>query len=128
MADTTTPSADGRVPSTSYLAGFEVYRIAIEFQELVPRLLARTRHPTLRDQLERASFSMVLNLAEGIGRYSRADKAHFYRIARGSALETAAAIDILKARQAIDSALHHNAAALLARVGQMLTMLLRRTR
>jgi len=39
----------------------------------------------LRDQLDRVSVSIVLNIAEGAGRFSPPDKGRFYSIARGSA-------------------------------------------
>ena len=110
----------------SHLDRFEIYRVAIEFQELIPRLLPRKGHAELRDQLDRASISFVLNLAEGLGRFSRGEKAHFYRVANGSALESAAALDVLNARMAIDRAAYRDAKALLARAGQMLTRLARR--
>jgi hypothetical protein len=69
---------------------FDVYQVALEFQELVPRLFPRRGYAALRDQLDRASASILLNIAEGTGRFGRADKAHFYLIARGSAMESAA--------------------------------------
>jgi len=50
----------------------------------------------LRDQLERASLGIVLNIAEGAGRRSAADKRRFYEMARGSATETAAITDVLR--------------------------------
>ena len=43
----------------------------------------------LRDQLARSSSSIVLNIAEGCGRFARAEQADFYAIARGSAMECA---------------------------------------
>jgi len=52
----------------------------------------------LRDQLERASLSIVLNTAESAGRSSALDKARFVTIARGSATECAAILDVLLAR------------------------------
>ena len=49
----------------------------------------------LGDQLKRAALSVLLNTAEGAGRRERRDKAKFFNIARGSALECAAALDAL---------------------------------
>ena len=77
---------------------FDVYRVACEFQSLVPKLVPRRGYAALRDQLDRASSSVLLNLAEGCGRFSRAEKAQFYTIARGSAMECAAVLDVLSAR------------------------------
>lgn len=54
-----------------------------------------------KDQLDRASTSMPLNIAEGNGRYTEKDRCHFFDIARGSALECAAALDVLRARRRI---------------------------
>lgn len=46
------------------------------------------------EQLKRASLSVVLNIAEGSGRYSKADKRHFYVMSRGSVYECASLISI----------------------------------
>src|SRR5687768_518436 len=48
----------------------------------------------LRDQLKRASSSVVLNLAEGSAKPTVRDRAKFYRIALGSLRETQAILDI----------------------------------
>ena len=74
----------------------------------------------LRDQLDRASVSIVLNTAEGAGRVSPADKARFYAMARGSATECAAVLDLLWARGLVDPALRNRARSLLVRIVQML--------
>jgi four helix bundle protein len=42
----------------------------------------------LKDQLDRAATSIVLNIAEGAGEFSKDEKQRFYRIARRSATET----------------------------------------
>ena len=49
----------------------------------------------LQKQLKRASISVVLNIAEGVGRFTKPDKRHFYLISRGSAYEVAALLQIL---------------------------------
>lgn len=50
----------------------------------------------LRDQLRRASHSIPLNIAEGSSRYTAADKANFFRIARGSVFECVAILDSIQ--------------------------------
>lgn len=49
-----------------------------------------------KDQLERAAFSIMLNIAEGTGRFTKPDKRNFYVIARGSVFECVAIFDYLK--------------------------------
>jgi four helix bundle protein len=117
---------EGGYAAVGRLLDFErldVYRVAIEFQVLLARLLPRKGFASIRDQLERASASAVLNIAEGAGRARATDKARFYVIARGSAMESAAALDVLLARGAIAPAEHRHARGLLVRVVQMLTKL-----
>jgi len=48
---------------------------------------------TSRDQLRRASFSIMLNIAEGSGRFTARDKKNFYVISRGSVFECVAILD-----------------------------------
>jgi four helix bundle protein len=52
-----------------------------------------------RDQRDRASTSIVLNLAEGNGKRSHPERCRFFDIARGSTLECTACLDILVARE-----------------------------
>ena len=100
-----------------------MYRIALEFQTLACQLVPRRGCAELRDQLDRASISIVLNIAEGCGRRSPADKGRFYSMARGSATECAAILDLLAARGVVDDRLRNRARALLVRTVQMLTQL-----
>ena len=52
----------------------------------------------VKDQLDRASTSIPLNIAEGNGKYTLKDRCRFFDIAHGSALECAAGFDILVAK------------------------------
>ena len=63
----------------------DVYRVALEFQALAAAVPLGRGLRELRDQLDRASTSIVLNIAEGAGRRGGADRARFFAIARGSA-------------------------------------------
>ena len=77
----------------------EVYREAIAFIVWVSVLLEGTvRIGEVKDQLDRASTSIPLNIAEGNGKYSPKDRCRFFDIAHGSALECAAGLDILVAK------------------------------
>ena len=53
---------------------------------------------SVSDQLDRASTSIALNIAEGNGKYTRPDRCRYFEIARGSALESAACLDVLVAK------------------------------
>ncbi len=64
-------------------------------RELLLAVLACSiRDPKLRDEALRSAKSACLNCAEGAGRHSRADKARAFAIARGEAVEAAAAVEI----------------------------------
>ena len=104
----------------------DVYAVAREFDALAARLLPRRGQAALRDQLARASSSIMLNIAEGAGRFAGADKAHFYLIARGSTMECAAVLDVMLGRGLLTDASYRHARGLLVRVLQMLTRLAQR--
>jgi four helix bundle protein len=104
----------------------DCYRVAVEFQTLSARLAPRRRLGALRDQLDRASVSIVLNIAEGAGRRTTRDKANFFTIACGSATECAAVLDLLLARGLMAPSDHRHGRGLLVRIIQMLTRLVGR--
>ena len=77
----------------------EVYREAIAFIAWLSDILeGRILLGEIKGQLDRASSSIPLNLAEGNGKYTSKDRCHFFDIAYGSALESAAALDVLVAK------------------------------
>jgi four helix bundle protein len=57
---------------------------------------------TTKDQFRRASFSIMLNIAEGASRFSKEDRRHFYVVSRGSVFECVAIVDFLKDVELID--------------------------
>jgi four helix bundle protein len=78
----------------------DAYRAAVEFAawagEVIEKLPAKL---SARDQLDRASTSAVLNIAEGNGKFSLRDRRRYFEIALGSELECAGCIDILVGRK-----------------------------
>jgi four helix bundle protein len=80
----------------------DVYQESIAFCGWVGDLLNDiTVSAAAKDQLDRASTSLPLNIAEGNGKFSDADRSRFLEIARGSALECAACLDVLAVRKII---------------------------
>ena len=112
------PTPDGDVLAVDRL---DCYRLAVEFCALANDIRPASRD--LRDQLERASASVVLNLAEGVGRATRADQARLFMIARGSAFECVAALDVLRARRALREETYDTGRAMLVRIVRMLSRL-----
>ncbi len=73
-----------------------VYQLSLAFNEWVGEFLSSVEaKAAAKDQLDRAATSIPLNIAEGNGKFSKKDRARFFDIARGSALESAASLDVL---------------------------------
>ena len=80
----------------------DVYQESIAFCGWVGELLAEIEvKAAAKDQLDRASTSLPLNIAEGNVKFSTVDRARFLEIARGSALECAACLDVLEVRKLV---------------------------
>src|SRR6516164_854421 len=78
----------------------EVYQEAIAFIAWLSALLeGAVRLGEVKDQLDRASTSIPLNIAEGNGKYAPKDRCRFFDITHGSALECAAGLDVLVAKR-----------------------------
>ena len=79
-----------------------VYQVSLSFNEWVgERLPSIEAKAAAKDQLHRAATSMLLNIAEGNGKFSRRDRARFFDVARGSTFESAASLDVLASRKLI---------------------------
>ena len=104
----------------------DVYQASIRFVCWVDELLLEIpKTLAVHNQLDRASTSIPLNIAEGNGKYTDADRCRFFDIARGSALECAACLDVLVAKNRIKQA--DTGKALLVGIVSMLVGLIRHT-
>ena len=74
---------------------YDAYRLAVDVARWVRKTRWPAGSPHLRDQAMRAADSVVLNIAEGFGRAGAAGRNHF-RIARGSAAEVCAVLDLVE--------------------------------
>jgi four helix bundle protein len=100
----------------------DVYQVALVVIDTVDELIEQMPkgRAHLKDQLDRSATSIVLNIAEGAGEFSRADKQRFYRMARRSATESAATLDIIARRKHAPPDLLAKARGYLERVVSML--------
>lgn len=75
------------------------YQRSIEFVAWSSQLLEEMPSKlAVFDQLERASTSVPLNIAEGNAKFTAPDRCRYWDTARGSALECAACLDVLVAK------------------------------
>ena len=95
------------------------YRCALQALPLLYAFASRA-DPETKRQLRRAALSINLNIAEGTGRRDD-DQRQFYRIARGSALESAAVLDAIRVLDLASSDEIAPAEELLVRIVSMLT-------
>jgi four helix bundle protein len=104
-----------------------VYQRSIEFLSVVVKIASETPrgHAPVLDQLKRAAMSIPLNIAEACGRSGTADAARTYAIARGSAMECAAVLDVLLRLGVLESNAHEHGVALLESLVAMLTKMCR---
>lgn len=104
----------------------KVYQTSIRFVGWVDSLLANLpKTLAVHNQLDRASTSIPLNIAEDNGKHTQQDRCRFFDIARGSALECAACLDVLVAKSRIEERLASEGKSMLVEVVSMLVGLIR---
>ena len=104
----------------------DVYQKAKAFCILINKLISnRNFDRTTNDQLRRASFSIMLNIAEGSSRFSNKDRKNFMVVARGSAFECAAIIEYLHEVSEINKDAYDNYLNCLEEISKMLYGLIR---
>lgn len=94
---------------------------ADEVLKTIPKGLA------VHNQFDRASTSMPLNISEGNGKFTAPDRCKFFDIARGSALECAACLDVLVARKTLTSEKAVEGKEILSPIVSMLVGLIKTT-
>jgi len=81
------------------------YQASLEFVPWATNLLSKLEpKAAVKDQLDRASTSVPLNIAEGNGKFAIRDHCRFLDFARGSTLECAACLEVLVAKRLTNAA------------------------
>ena len=104
----------------------EVYQASLEFITWTIPLLDRLPgNASVRNQLDRASTSVPLNIAEGNGKFTSPDLCRFFDNARGSALEAAACLDVMVAKRFVSTDETERGKTMLVKIVSMLFGLIR---
>lgn len=83
----------------------DVYQMSLQFIAwTLPRLEKLPANAAVRSQLDRASTSIPLNIAEGNGKFTSADRCRFFDNARGSAVECSACLDVAVSKRFAETA------------------------
>ncbi|MCF7802172.1 MAG: four helix bundle protein [Candidatus Marinimicrobia bacterium] len=102
----------------------KVYQASIGFIEWRSKVVTFSKSfKDVYNQLDRAAISIPLNIAEGNGKSSLKDRRRFFEIARGSALECAACLDVLYATGKLNSESTKAGKSLLIEIVKMLSRL-----
>ena len=83
------------------MKSFRTYQLAKDFYISAKRL---TLSGAMKDQFDRASLSIMLNLAEGSAKPTKKDQRKFYFIAFGSLREVQSLLDLIQDEELIKGA------------------------
>ncbi len=104
----------------------KVYQKSVDFADSV--ISSTENFPKgyyfLRDQLNRASTSIAANIAEGNGRFTKADRKYFFGIARGSVHECLPFLEIANRKNLVSNEMHASLKSSLEEISKMLTGLI----
>ena len=104
----------------------QVYQRSLAFISWAEPLLDRLpKSLSVRDQLDRAGTSVPLNIAEGNGKFTSADRCRFFDTARGSVLECSACLDVLVAKGKVQAVEVDQGKDMLVEIASMLFGLIR---
>ena len=104
----------------------DVYQKSVDFAENT--FSVTTDFPKgyyfLTDQLNRAALSISTNIAEGNGRFTKADRKNFFTIARGSLQECVPLLELARRKNLIDQTKHNQFLDELETLAKMLSGLI----
>lgn len=104
----------------------QVYQASLRFAAWCEVILAKVpKGVPVHGQLDRACTSVVLDIPEGNGKYTSADRCKYFDTARGSALECAACLDLLVIKRIIGDPESEQGKEQLAHIVSMLVGLIR---
>lgn len=106
-----------------------VYQESLSFNKWASDILTKLQgNSILKDQFDRASMSIALYIAEGNGKSSIKDRCRYFEVARASAFECAACLDIFQAKNIIPDEIHkkgkqelHKIISMLIKLGQSIS-------
>ncbi len=103
-----------------------VYQKAVDFADRVVRLTEGfpRGYGFLSDQLNRAALSIATNLAEGNGRFTKADRRNFFIVARGSVQECVPLLEIGRRRKLVGEEIHTSLRGELEAMAKMISGLI----
>ncbi len=106
----------------------QVWHKAVELYEVVDKALKvfpATESFGTVDQLRRAALSISSNIAEGSGRETGRESAHFYTMARASAYEVVSIITVCQRRGLVANEQYRDVYGRAEEISKMLTALKR---
>ena len=103
-----------------------VYQKAIAFADAVCTLTKGfpRGYFFLADQRNRAALSIAANIAEGNGRFTKADRKNFFGIARGSVQECVPLLELAARQKLLEADRHQELKADLEEIARMLSGLI----
>ena len=104
----------------------DVYQISLELVAWLESMLVHfSCSADLRTKLDKSTTSIVLNIAEGNGRFTGADQAKFYETAYKATIQSASLVDLATANGGADVSRVEQGRELLRRIAAMITALSR---
>lgn len=106
----------------------EVWQKAVDFTKIIidlsEKINTERKHYRLLEQLESASTSIAMNIAEGNGRYSKKEFLQFLYFARGSLYETITLITVFYKNNWINNKQFEEVRDYAEEIGKMLSGLI----